>query len=33
MEFAYRWLKNGNKKAVLEDGPVIRDEHVHVSTH
>jgi hypothetical protein len=33
LEFAYRWINNGNIKAVMEDGPVIRDEHVHVSTH
>jgi hypothetical protein len=33
LEFAYRWLQNGNKKAVLLDGPVIRDENTHVSTH
>jgi hypothetical protein len=33
LEFAYRWIKNGNIKAILDDGPVIRNENVHVSTH
>ena len=32
-DFARRWLAANNKKAVLPDGPVIRDESKHRSTY
>lgn len=32
-DFARRWLQAGNKKAVLPDGPVIRDAAKHKSTY
>lgn len=32
-DFARRWLKAGNKKAVLPDGPVVRDNQNHTSTY
>jgi len=31
-DFAIRWLLAGNKKAVLPDGPIIRNEKNHKST-
>ena len=32
-DYGRRWLSAGNKKAVLPDGPVIRDESKHRSTY
>jgi hypothetical protein len=31
-DFAKRWLLAGNTKAVLPDGPIMRDEKKHIST-
>jgi hypothetical protein len=32
-DFAKRWLLAGNTKAVLPDGPIMRDEKKHISTY
>lgn len=33
LDFAKRWFKQGCKKGILPDGPIIRDNKKHVSTY
>lgn len=32
-DFARRWFQAGGTKAVMKDGPIVRDEAKHASTH
>ena len=32
-DFGRRWFLAGNTKAILPDGPIMRDEKNHISTH